>query len=78
MGVSYCLPCGTQLGGYTYLIQLVLVLTHRAYRDDAKCKAKYGKLWEEYCTRIPYVYGPIPPIDSPLRFLGKILYKLTD
>jgi hypothetical protein len=38
MALSYCLPCGAQLGGYVYAIYLTILLTHRAYRDDAKCQ----------------------------------------
>lgn len=41
MALAYCLPCGSQLGGYTYFIYLVILLTHRAYRDDTKCSIKY-------------------------------------
>lgn len=37
MAFAYCLPCGLQLGGYFYLIYLTILLTHRAFRDDAKC-----------------------------------------
>lgn len=45
MALAYCLPTGAQLGGYFYAIYLFILLTHRAYRDDTKCKQKYGKLW---------------------------------
>lgn len=38
MALAYCLPCGKQLGGYTYVIYLTILLAHRAYRDDTKCK----------------------------------------
>ena len=37
MAFAYCLPCGLNVGGYFYLIYLTILLTHRAYRDDAKC-----------------------------------------
>ena len=46
MALAYCLPCGYQLGAYTYAIYLVVLLTHRAYRDDTKCSEKYTKLWK--------------------------------
>ncbi|KAL8561732.1 hypothetical protein ACOMHN_026015 [Nucella lapillus] len=39
---------------YTYLIWLVLLLTHRSYRDDAKCQKKYGQFWTEYRQQVPY------------------------
>lgn len=40
---------------------LVCLFTHRAWRDEQRCHAKYGALWEEYCRRarfrmIPFVY----------------------
>lgn len=78
MALAYCLPCGCQLGAYTYSIYLTILLTHRAYRDDTKCKIKYGKLWEEYCARVPNVYVPFNGIDKILTTLGKLLYKLTN
>ncbi|MCB9592758.1 MAG: DUF1295 domain-containing protein [Sandaracinaceae bacterium] len=40
---------------------LIALLVHRAWRDDKKCRAKYGELWERYCQRarfrmIPFLY----------------------
>ena len=37
------------------------LLVHRAWRDDRRCRDKYGELWEAYCRRarfrmIPFVY----------------------
>ena len=39
---------------YTYFIWLVILLIHRTFRDDAKCSAKYGKYWKQYCQSVPY------------------------
>lgn len=78
MALAYCLPCGAQLGAYTYSIYLTILLTHRAYRDDTKCQLKYGNLWNEYCIRVPYVYVPFNPVDVIFRTLGKTLYRLTN
>jgi 7-dehydrocholesterol reductase len=39
---------------YTYLTWLVILLTHRSYRDDTKCSDKYGKYWQQYCKAVPY------------------------
>ena len=78
MAFAYCLPCGTQLGGYFYAIYLFTLLTHRAYRDDTKCKNKYKAIWKEYCSAVPYVYLPFKPIDSLMTGLGKFLYLLTN
>ncbi len=40
---------------------LIALLVHRAWRDDRRCRAKYGELWERYCRRarfrmIPFLY----------------------
>ncbi len=37
------------------------LLAHRSFRDDRRCRAKYGPLWEQYTERvrytmIPYIY----------------------
>ena len=42
-------------------LSLFLLLSQRAARDDKKCRAKYGPLWEEYCRTvkfrmIPFLY----------------------
>lgn len=36
-----------------YVIFLTILLVHRAYRDDARCAAKYGKYWKIYCQQVP-------------------------
>jgi protein-S-isoprenylcysteine O-methyltransferase Ste14 len=78
MAVAYCLPCGLQLGGYFYAFYLFTLLLHRAYRDDTKCRQKYGQLWKDYCNRVPNVYIPFKPVDSILTNIGRILYSLTN
>lgn len=78
MSFAYCLPCGTQFPAYTYSIYLIILLTHRAYRDDAKCKLKYHKFWQEYCIQVPYVFVPFKPIDTIFTTLGQLLFKLTN
>jgi delta14-sterol reductase len=40
---------------------LICLLVHRAWRDDKRCRAKYGALWEQYCRRatfkmVPFIY----------------------
>ena len=40
---------------------LFCLLTHRAWRDEQRCRQKYGKLWDEYCRKarfrmIPFLY----------------------
>lgn len=78
MAIAYCLPCGNQLEGYTYAIYLFILLTHRAYRDDTKCRKKYAGLWKEYTSKVRYVFLPVGFIDGVLTNFGKILYLLTN
>jgi len=41
------------VSAYSYVLFLIPLLTHRAFRDDSKCKEKYGKYWDEYCKKVP-------------------------
>jgi 7-dehydrocholesterol reductase len=43
---------------YFYIPYLILLLTDRAFRDDARCKCKYGKYWDQYCNHVPYMIIP--------------------
>ena len=78
MAIAYCLPVGTQFGGYFYAIYLFILLTHRAFRDDSKCRQKYKATWDQYLKRVPYIFVPFKPIDYILNGMGKILYTLTN
>ena len=40
---------------------LCVLLPHRAWRDEQRCRAKYGELWDRYCAKarfrmIPFLY----------------------
>ncbi|OGT50690.1 MAG: 7-dehydrocholesterol reductase [Gammaproteobacteria bacterium RIFCSPHIGHO2_12_FULL_42_13] len=52
-----------------YVIFLTLLLTHRAYRDEARCAAKYGLFWQAYCNQVPNKIIPWMKL--------KIGYRLT-
>jgi delta14-sterol reductase len=46
---------------YILPLWLLCLFSHRAWRDDKKCRDKYGPLWAEYCARarfrmIPFLY----------------------
>lgn len=46
---------------YLLPLWLCVLLPHRAWRDEKRCRAKYGALWDEYCARakfrmIPFLY----------------------
>jgi len=43
---------------YFYVIFLTLLLVDRAFRDDDRCKKKYGVYWDEYCKEVPYRIVP--------------------
>ena len=40
---------------YTYAVFLVGLLVHRTFRDDTKCREKYGQYWDQYCRLVPYL-----------------------
>jgi delta14-sterol reductase len=40
---------------------LCVLLPHRAWRDEKRCRQKYGELWQEYSRRakfrmVPFLY----------------------
>ena len=39
---------------YFYAIYLTALLIHRVYRDDRRCREKYGAAWAAYCAAVPY------------------------
>ena len=41
-----------------YFAFLTVLLLHRATRDADKCKAKYGKGYDKYVRRVPYMVIP--------------------
>jgi len=43
---------------YAYFIFLTILLVHRTFRDDTKCKIKYTSYWRKYCESVPYKIIP--------------------
>jgi|SRR5690242_16533434 delta14-sterol reductase len=59
---AWTLLCGFHsFAPYLVPLWLSCFLPHRAWRDEKRCRAKYGELWSDYCRRarfrmIPFVY----------------------
>lgn len=55
LAFSFCMPCGFKSSlPYFYFIYLLLLTLHREKRDEERCSAKYKKLWQQYCQKVPY------------------------
>jgi Ergosterol biosynthesis ERG4/ERG24 family. len=46
------------VGPYFYTCFLTILLFDRAFRDDDRCRKKYGPYWEKYCSEVPYMIVP--------------------
>ena len=54
MSLAWCLPCGFASPlPWFYATYFAVLLLHRARRDDAECRKKYGADWERYCKLVP-------------------------
>jgi len=59
LSLAYCLCCGfDHLFPYFYIFWMTVLLVHRVYRDDDRCRSKYGEYWEEYCRTVPWKILP--------------------
>lgn len=59
MGLSWCLLCG--FGSpipYFYCTYFLVLLIHRALRDDHACAEKYGADWPRYKKQVPCMFVP--------------------
>jgi delta14-sterol reductase len=60
--LSFALCTGfSSLVPYLLPLWLCVLLPHRAWRDEQRCRAKYGALWDQYTARakfrmIPFLY----------------------
>lgn len=56
---SWCLLCGAGSPiPYFQAVYFLVLLVHRAIRDDHMCAEKYGEDWLEYKRRVPYMFIP--------------------
>lgn len=53
-----CALTGFNIITMSWHIFMTILLIHRAYRDDAKCRAKYGRYWDKYCEAVPDLLIP--------------------
>jgi delta14-sterol reductase len=57
--LSWCLLCGWKSPiPYFQAVYFMVLLIHRADRDDQMCSEKYGEDWAEYKRRVPYMFIP--------------------
>jgi delta14-sterol reductase len=59
---AWTLPCGfDSVMPYLLPLWLLVLFSHRAWRDEQRCAVKYGALWSDYCQRarfrmFPFIY----------------------
>ncbi|ESO04471.1 hypothetical protein HELRODRAFT_79313 [Helobdella robusta] len=59
LALCWSVPAGFQRAmPYSYLFFLTILLVHRTFRDDTKCRKKYKVYWEQYCNKVPYKMIP--------------------
>ncbi len=59
MALSWGLICGfDHVLPYFYFAFFLVMISHRAHRDIARCRRKYGADWDRYCEKVPYLLIP--------------------
>ena len=59
LAVAWSLPAGmAAFIPYIYVSFLTILLVDRAYRDELRCKDKYGRYYQMYCDQVPYKMIP--------------------
>jgi len=59
IAACFCLACGFEhILPYFYSIYLTILLVNRCYRDEHRCKNKYGDDWDKYCRLVKYRLVP--------------------
>ncbi len=60
----------SRLGPFLVPLWLLSLLVHRAWRDEQRCSAKYGDLWQEYCRVVPVRMLPLPGLGRLRRLIA--------
>ncbi len=60
LSLMWCVSCGfTHILPYFYFFYIVTLLVSRTFRDETRCKGKYGEdVWNAYCKKVPYRFIP--------------------
>ncbi|KAI6354086.1 hypothetical protein MCOR25_008755 [Pyricularia grisea] len=59
LSFAMCALVGTTSGiVWFYGVYMAILLIHRSYRCDQRCRAKYGKQWDEYIRTVPWRFVP--------------------
>ena len=61
----------SHLGPFLVPLWLLSLLVHRAWRDEQRCSAKYGALWQEYCRAVPVRMLPLPRLHHLKRLFTR-------
>ncbi|CZT18430.1 related to c-14 sterol reductase ERG-3 [Ramularia collo-cygni] len=57
--LASCLICGRRdFFPYTEAVIVAGMTIHRCFRDEARCRAKYGDVWDEYCKIVRWRIVP--------------------
>ncbi|KAJ2011191.1 erg24, C-14 sterol reductase, partial [Coemansia sp. S610] len=58
-GLAQCLATGFDTPmTYFFSAYFLVLLLHRNYRDECKCREKYKKDWDRYCEIVPCMFIP--------------------
>ncbi|KAJ1958382.1 erg24, C-14 sterol reductase, partial [Linderina pennispora] len=58
-GLAQCMATGFDTPmTYFFSAYFLVLLLHRNYRDECKCRDKYKKDWIRYCELVPYLFIP--------------------
>ncbi|KAJ1668135.1 erg24, C-14 sterol reductase [Coemansia sp. RSA 1813] len=58
-GLAQCMATGFDTPmTYFFSVYFLVLLLHRNYRDECKCREKYKKDWIRYCELVPYLFIP--------------------